>query len=326
MKLSLRIGGSLAAFGFLTMFACAAYADDDTAATTPGISGSPLTQNAVTSFENQYNVPLMMSTNALSARSIDSAPPTPRLRDIQQLAANSGLTWRKIYEITPAGDGAPVTTEAMAAQMVDQTGLVTLGSTALPANAAISAIARADRASARFSGTQFVSDINLNLNNVSIADAIAAAAQRTHTHWKSVYVLAPVADGRSASGEARVATVPPTMSYQQYEATQMFNGPTTIHFIPVDQQIKQPNAAIDAAAKANAAANPNGFGNTNAVGAAGAYPDVNSNFGTYPFVMNNGYAYNQLGQPYPTSSYPAPAPYNNGTIVFGGTTTNSESF
>jgi hypothetical protein len=203
-------------------------------------------------FQSDYGAPLIVTNHALAPTPIDSAPPTQRLRAVELIAQDHGATWRKLFRVTPASSQSPVTTEADADGMVDQSGTVTLNLDNVPAWQAFRSTAEADNAGISMPDGTISGIISANMMNEPLPNAIAQIAARTHTHWQAIYVIAPI-DGAAPEPAtlAETATIP--LTFQQYEATQMFNGPITIQITP-GSTLPDMTTMVDATAAAVAPA------------------------------------------------------------------------
>jgi hypothetical protein len=237
------------------------------------------------------------------------------LANVQQIATANGLTWEKIYAVSPADARSRVTTLADAMRMADQSGRVSLFVTDIPAAKAIRTIAVADDATVNLSDALRMGSVDVDLTNDSVAQAIAAIAHRTHTHWSAEYVLGPPARATVITAQNASARVP--MTQQEYEETQLFNGPITVNVAPPAPQPAAPVAAVAAAAVDGA----NQQAAKDAASAAAANPAPYQN----PYMPYNGY-FDYVPQPYslsPGITVQPGNPWAGGSIVFGGTNTTS---
>lgn len=211
-----------------------------------------LDKSTVAQFSATYHVPLVQDTTPMVPRPLDSAPPTARVRDLQKLAVDANVTWRKIYRVSPATADNPVTTLASAEAMVDQPAQVTLTSaTGLPEATAFKTVAAADNAIVKYTGDAADRNVNVNLAGSALPEAIAALARQTGTHWQAVYLLAPIA-GDAATPSHLVFAGRRALTEAQSEDTRYNDGPFTMHF-PV-QPVRTPAPTPAIAASQTAAA------------------------------------------------------------------------
>jgi len=266
-------------------------------------------------YNSTFTVPIVQASTPLPPAVIDSASPTVRLADVQQIATANGLTWEKVYAVSPADARSRVTTLADAMQMADQAGQVSLFVTNIPAAKAIRTVADADDATVDLSDSLRMGSIDVHLTNDSVAQAIAAIAHRTHTHWSAEYVLGPPMRASVITAQNASARVP--MTQQEYEETQLFNGPITYNVAPPPAQPVAPVAAVAAAAVDGA----DKQAAKDAAAAAAASPAPYPN----PYMPYSGY-FNYVPQPYslsPGITVQPGNPWAGGSIVFGGTNTTS---
>ncbi len=208
-----------------------------------------LSKSSVAQFSAQYQVPVIQDPTPMDSVPLDSAPPTARLDALQQLAANSAMTWRKVYRVSPATAENPVTTLATAEAMVDQPAKVNLNASGIPESSAFKTIAAADNATVKYADGAAPQDTGVTLNGSNLPQVIASLAQQTHTHWQAVYLLAPVIGG-SAAADNHGNALHPKLIQNQHEAARDINGPITIHFAFAPQTTATTPAASSTTATA----------------------------------------------------------------------------
>ncbi len=208
----------------------------------PGSASVDPSKMSVAQFTAQYHVAVVQDAAPMVSLPLDSAPPTARLDALQQLAAGSGMTWRKIYRVSPATADNPATTLSSAQNMVDQPAQVSLSAAGIPESLAFKTVAAADNATIDYTGGAVAQDVSVNLAGSTLPQAIASLALQSHTHWEAVYLLAPVS-GSSAPPAQMAYAAHPRLAQEQQGATQYDNGPFTIHFADPPQSTAVASAA-----------------------------------------------------------------------------------
>ena len=223
-------------------------------ATATASDASPASVNSskasVAQFSAMYHVPVIQDTTPMVALPLGSEP-TARLDALQQLAADNRMTWRKVYQVSPATADSPSTSLTSAEQMVDQPAQINLSASGIPESSAFKTAAAADNATVEYTDGGAAQETSVNLDGSSLPQVIASLAQQTHTHWQAVYTLAPIT-GSSTAPSPTADTAHSNLPHAQQLATQYSNGPFTIHFANPPQSTAATSAAPATAAAANA--------------------------------------------------------------------------
>ena len=289
----------LAISASIAMLSAVGYAG---AAPIAGASGT----TDISSFTSMYGEKIVQSNSPLQPAPADTAPPTVRLSAVEAIAQSHGLTWEKVYRVSPASAFAPVTTLLQADQMVDQQGTVSLDVRGLSAYSAIRTVAASDDASVRFSPSLAMGSINANLSDKTVGQAIASLARRTHTHWSAEYVLAPPIQ---APVNAAIVDQRAEGSKDGANWDVPFNGPIYIHTAP--QPVSAPASVSSIANAAVAGANAQASRD-----AADARANANAQ-------AENAWAAYRPYQLTPGVVVDPGNPWGGSTFVFGGSNTGS---
>jgi len=191
-------------------------------------SRAALRPAVISSFVTEFGTPIILGEKTLNAPPADFASISPRLTRLSALTSGAGLTWRKLYRITPATANAPVTTLNQAREMVDQDSQITLSVDSAPIDDIDRLISRGDNAVAIFPDGAPKTTVSLAIGDTNVSDAIAAIAAATHTHWLAAYYVAPAAAVVAPQATTIIAYEPP-LTQQEYEERYLFNGPFTLH-------------------------------------------------------------------------------------------------
>jgi hypothetical protein len=228
--------------------------------------------------------------------------PTVRLWTVKQIALEKGLTWLKVYRVSPATATMPETSLYAAEQMVDQTGSVSLHVSGLLASSAIRTVASADDAAVEFSSPLGMGRIDADLSGASIAEAIASMAKFTHTHWSMQYMIGAAYEPAFVAQLERSRTLSASRAIASAES---LDGPFIFHATPV--------SAMPAGSTEVVAQSPADIARERAAANASQQPN--------PYNY-----YNNQPQPYqaaPGVIVQPGNPYGDSTIVMGGSTHTS---
>jgi hypothetical protein len=248
---------------------------------------SKINSAVISRFVSQYGVPIIVGEKPIAATDIDIAGQPPRIIQIASLSSNAGMTWRKIYRITPASDNSPVTTLFQAQEMVDNDSSVDLALIGSPAISAEKLLARADGADVSYPDGLPKADITIELSNATTSEAIAQLAAITHTHWLAAYYLAPAIAVKTYTSTRIASSDTPGISYQDFEQNYMNNGPFIIHTAPVPTQAAGTFDSTDKANQPAALTMPDNQGQASPQQGAYQQPMV-------PAIVNDPYGYNGL--------------------------------
>jgi hypothetical protein len=254
-------------------------------------SGTMTAQQAIHDLKANYGVMIIprdgVDLNTLVSDSVVQRGSAAPSLAIARLANAMDARSRMVFIVVPATPDRPVTTLSDAQAFDNADAAVTLNLSGLPAGDAIRTVAAADNAAVDLRSDVGTRTVDMDLTNASVADAISRIAAATNTHWIQAYEIIP-------------PPAPTMASAPQYHRNQPYmtvttedEGPTgPVYFHPAPPP---PPPAAQPAPPATDQNNQTANGNSqNQAPAAQPAPVVPPYF-----VMQNGYAYDPFGNPYP---------------------------
>jgi hypothetical protein len=205
---------------------------------------------------------------------------------VARLADAMDARARTVFIVLPATADRPVTTLSDARGFNNADAIATLHLSGVPADEAIRAVAATDNAAIDLRSDVGSRLVDVDGSNISVAEAIAQIAAQTKTHWIQAYELTPPPTATMARAPQFHRGVTDVIAIGG-------EGPTgPVYFHPAPPPPAQPTPST----------NDQGDQTSNNAPAnqpAQAVPAVPVN--PYPpyFVMQNGYAYDPFGNPYP---------------------------